>query len=159
MPSDEKLIVVAGVIERDGQILICRRKPEGRHALKWEFPGGKVERGEEPAAALKRELREELAIEAEIGPELARYETCYGTGPVFDLRFFRVDGFRGEIRNLDFARIVWESPSRLRDYDFLEGDIEFVKRISSSRTLRRLCEARSGATGLAKEQNRGSAGR
>ena len=60
--------VVAAVIERDGQILIGQRKARGRHGLKWEFPGGKVEPGEEPRAALARELREELAIEAVIGP-------------------------------------------------------------------------------------------
>src|SRR6202042_2344131 len=61
--------VVAAVIERDGLILICQRK-SGRHALKWEFPGGKVERGEALQVALARELREELAIEAVIGKSM-----------------------------------------------------------------------------------------
>ena len=53
--------VVAGILERDGRILICQRKADQAHPLKWEFPGGKVEAGEEPEAALQRELNEELA--------------------------------------------------------------------------------------------------
>ena len=62
-------MVVAAVIQRDRQVLIGQRRASDRHALKWEFPGGKVELHESPRDALKRELREELGIEAEIGPE------------------------------------------------------------------------------------------
>ena len=65
--SEEMTTVVAGVLERDGKILICRRRADQPHPLKWEFPGGKLETGESPAAALIRELREELGIESEAG--------------------------------------------------------------------------------------------
>ncbi len=123
--------VVAGVIERDGCVLICQRK-SGRHALKWEFPGGKVEPGEEPRDALARELREELAIEAHIGEELARYDLRYGDGPAFRLLFYRVTEFTGTLVNHDFERIVWERREKLPEYDFLEGDIEFVRWLSTS---------------------------
>src|SRR6516164_3647483 len=85
MHSQGELIVVAAVIERDGKILICQRKPSGRHPLKWEFPGGKAEPREDPAAALKRELREELAIDADIGAELAQHAVRYGDGPLIQL--------------------------------------------------------------------------
>jgi len=129
------MTVVAAVIGRDGKILICQRKPGGRHPLKWEFPGGKVEAGEALEAAVKRELREELGIEAEIGSETAHYEVRYGDGPAIQLRFYRVANYDGEIRNLDFAQIAWVAPESLPDYDFLEGDIAFVKQLSSSRTL------------------------
>lgn len=64
--------VVAAVIEKDGLILICQRK-SGRHALKWEFPGGKVEHGETLPEALARELREELAIDALIGKSMGHH--------------------------------------------------------------------------------------
>ena len=130
---DPELTVVAAVIERGGKILICQRKPGGRHALKWEFPGGKVELGEDPAAALKRELREELGIDADIGLEAARYDVRYGEGPVIHLRFYNVMEYRGDLRNLDFAQIVWAAPEGLLDYDFLEGDIEFVSEFVSSK--------------------------
>ena len=126
------MTVVAAVIERDGRVLICRRKPGGRHALKWEFPGGKVEPGEDPREALARELREELAIEARIDEEMDSYEVRYGDGPRILLRFYRVTEFTGELMNLDFERIVWERPDKLPDYEFLEGDVEFVQRLARS---------------------------
>ena len=60
--------VVAAVIERNGRILVGQRRKSDSHGLKWEFPGGKVERGEKPSAALARELEEELGIQARVGP-------------------------------------------------------------------------------------------
>jgi 8-oxo-dGTP diphosphatase len=126
------MTVVAAVIERDGRVLICRRKPGGRHPLKWEFPGGKVEPGEDPREALARELREELAIEARIDEEMDSYEVRYGDSPRILLRFYRVTEFTGELMNLDFERIVWERPDKLPDYEFLEGDVEFVQRLARS---------------------------
>src|SRR6266849_6119700 len=117
--------VVAGVIERDGRVRICQRK-SGRHALKWEFPGGKVEPGENPRDALARELREELAVETRIGEEMARYDVRYGDGPAIRLLFFRVTEFTGEPVNSEFERIAWVRPEKLPEYEFLEGDREFI---------------------------------
>jgi len=125
--------VVAAVIERNGQILIGQRKARGRHALKWEFPGGKVEPGEEPRAALVRELREELGIDAQIGEEIERYDFSYDTQPTTHLIFFRVTEFVGEPENLDFAQIAWAERQRLPEYDFLEGDVAFVRRLALRR--------------------------
>src|SRR6202790_1237007 len=121
--------VVAAVIERDGRVLICQRK-RGRHALKWEFPGGKVEPNEDPHEALARELREELAIEAQIGEELAQFAVRYGRDPEIQLPFYRVTQFTGEPVNVVFEQIVWETRARLPEYDFLEGDVEFVRRLA-----------------------------
>lgn len=123
--------VVAAVIERGGKILIGQRKPGGRHALKWEFPGGKVEPGEDDPTALARELREELHIDATIGEEIETYDFRYGNGPVTRLRFFHVTEFSGEPRNVDFAQIAWVDPQRLAGYDFLEGDVDFVRRLAA----------------------------
>lgn len=121
--------VVAGVIERSGKILICQRRRGQAHELKWEFPGGKVEAGESPEAALRRELYEELGIEAEVGPEIMRYEFAYPGRPAILLIFFRVTGFSGEPRNLVFEGIEWKSGARLAEYDFLEGDREFLREL------------------------------
>jgi len=118
--------VVAAVIERDGLALIAQRRNEGPHALKWEFPGGKVEPGESPTNALLRELEEELAIHAQIGDEIMRYEYQYPGRPPILLIFYRVRGFTGEMQNLNFERIEWVSAHQLRDYDFLEGDAAFI---------------------------------
>ncbi len=127
------LDVAAAVIFRGDQILICQRKRDARHALKWEFPGGKAEPGETPQQALARELREELAIEAHIGDQLHCHEFLYpGADRTTRLWFFRVTEFTGEPVNLDFEQIVWEARARLTNYDFLEGDIDFVTRLAAS---------------------------
>src|SRR5580693_10661532 len=131
MPTTE-IHVAAAVIERDGCILIGQRKRGSRHSLKWEFPGGKVEPGETPRDALRRELREELAIEAVIGDELDRYDIQYPGGILTHLFFYRVTEFSGEPQNLDFERIVWERPGLLSAYDFLEGDIAFLRKLEGA---------------------------
>jgi 8-oxo-dGTP diphosphatase len=119
--------VVAAVIERDGKILICQRRRGQAHELKWEFPGGKLESGESPVDALRRELREELAIEATPADEITRYEYSYpGRAPIL-LIFYRVTEFDGEPQNQVFERMEWEPRGRLVNYDFLEGDVDFVK--------------------------------
>jgi 8-oxo-dGTP diphosphatase len=119
--------VVAAVIERDGRVLIAQRKNSGQHPLKWEFPGGKVEPGEAPEAATVRELEEELDIRARIDREIARYPYQYPGRPPILLIFYRIVQFEGEPRNLDFEQIRWETREQLRDYDFLEGDAEFIR--------------------------------
>ena len=121
-------IVVAGVLQRNEQILICRRKANQPHALKWEFPGGKLEPGESPDQALRRELSEELGIAAKPGRELMRYEFAYpGKNPIL-LIFIEVTEWTGNIENKIFESVVWERAEALPDYDFLEGDEPFLKR-------------------------------
>jgi len=119
--------VVAAVIERDGRILIGQRKNEGHHPLKWEFPGGKVELDETPETAAVRELGEELGIRARVNREMMRYEFQYpGRAPIL-LIFYRIVDFDGSPENRGFEQIRWESPERLADYDFLEGDARFIR--------------------------------
>jgi mutator protein MutT len=127
------ILVVAAVIERDGRILIGQRRRGDRHPFKWEFPGGKVEAREEPREALKRELREELGIDAEVGRELARYQFQYPKRSPIHLVFFAVEHFSGEVRNLCFEQIVWADRRKLREFDFLDGDLDFVRKLSGSR--------------------------
>jgi len=129
--SESPIVVTAAVIERDGKVLIGQRRSGQQHALKWEFPGGKVEAGESPREALVRELWEELAILAEIEEEITHYEYTYPGRRPIHLYFFKVVKFDGEPRNQAFEQIVWESPSRFLDYDFLEGDVDFVRRLVS----------------------------
>ena len=118
--------VVAAIIEREGRILICRRRPDQPHPLKWEFPGGKVEPGETAEQALTRELAEELDVRGATGRELTRYEYAYpGKTPIL-LIFFRVKHFEGEPKNLVFQEMRWEPPHKLPSFDFLEGDRDFL---------------------------------
>ena len=123
--------VVAAIIRRGGRILICRRSAKQAHALKWEFPGGKVEEGESPPQALCRELQEELAVRTRIGDEVERYEFRYpGKSPIL-LIFHAVTEFTGEPRNRIFQELQWAEPKLLPEFDFLEGDVEFVKRLAA----------------------------
>lgn len=125
--------VTAAVMERDGRILICRRRMDQDHAGKWEFPGGKLESGEEPAQSLRRELREELTIDATIGPEITRYSYSYpGRNPI-RLVFFRVTEFQGEPDYSQFHETKWAPPEDLPRYDFLEGDVEFVRALADGK--------------------------
>ena len=130
MKSRPPLLVSAAVIHRSGQILVGQRRPIDRHPLKWEFPGGKVEHGETPQEALIRELREELQIEAQIGPELARYEHDYPSGSRVHLLFFAVPSFTGEPTARVFQQICWTDLAELPALDFLDGDLDFVRRLS-----------------------------
>jgi 8-oxo-dGTP diphosphatase len=125
------ICVVAGVMERDGKILICRRRADQPHPLKWEFPGGKIEAGESPEAALIRELREELGVESEPGTELMRYEFAYPGKLAILLIFLEVPGWHGEIDNRIFETLVWANRSELSGFDFLEGDGPFLTAFTS----------------------------
>lgn len=142
------MLVSAAVIRRDGKILAGQRRRDGHHALKWEFPGGKVEPGETPRQTLVRELREELSIEAEIGAELARDRYEYPGGRSVDLLFFAVERFTGEPVPSAFEQIRWVEPEVLPSLDFLEGDVEFVQRLASGEFLERQPHGAKTPSGL-----------
>jgi 8-oxo-dGTP diphosphatase len=125
--------VVAAILERSGSILICQRTPEQSHPLKWEFPGGKVEPGETSEQALARELEEELGIHFATGDEIKRYHFRYpGKNPI-ELVFYRVLGYDGEPRNLIFHDVQWVRREQLTQFDFVEGDRDFIRSFSAAR--------------------------
>jgi 8-oxo-dGTP diphosphatase len=124
------ITVAAGILKQDGRFLICQRKRSGAFPLQWEFPGGKVEAGEDAQTCLRRELREELAIEAEIGPEVSAFQYIYPNGFQVNLVFFRVSGHAGKMANQAFEQILWVEPDDLLSYDFLEADRALVARLA-----------------------------
>lgn len=104
-PHHPLLIVVAAVVVRDGRVLLALR-PEGSHlAGHWEFPGGKVEPGETPAAALAREIQEELGVGIDLGEPFAFNHHAYADRQVL-LLTWRVT-LRGEPRPLGCAELKW----------------------------------------------------
>lgn len=136
--------VVAGLLVRDGRLLVAQRSPNGSHPGKWELPGGKIEPGEAPRQALRRELHEELGINARIGPILwsARFENR-GRARL-RLRFFHVTAFRGHVRNRVFAALEWLPPAALTPLDWLDADRELIRRIVEGELL--LVETRCNST-------------
>jgi 8-oxo-dGTP diphosphatase len=129
-PNLKTVEVVAGLIFDQKRLLVCQRSPQSSFALKWEFPGGKVERGEGPEDALRRELREELDIEAHGLSEVFRHNHLYPEMARVNLRFFRVLDYSGEVRNLVFQQIKWVLVTELVQMDFLEADLPLVQKLA-----------------------------
>ncbi|HEX4426427.1 MAG TPA: (deoxy)nucleoside triphosphate pyrophosphohydrolase [Terriglobales bacterium] len=125
--------VVAALIFKGGKILVCQRTRHQVMPLKWEFPGGKIEEGEQPRDALHRELDEELGIDATIGDEVTRIVHNYSGGGSVELRFFAVHEYKKEIENRIFKDVQWAERSALPSYDFLEADIGLVKDLASGK--------------------------
>lgn len=125
--------VVAGLIVRGDEVLICQRTKHQPYPLKWEFPGGKVEPNEQPTEALYRELEEELGILAEVGPKVATIRHSYGNGSAVELHFYLVERFGGEVENRIFRDVRWVRRADFPAYDFLEADIALVRDIASGK--------------------------
>ena len=118
-------MVAAALYDDAGRILIAQR-PAGKHlAGRWEFPGGKVARGEDEGAALARELREELGIEVTSAEHCMRLVHSYADREV-ELSMWIVARYRGEPRPLDGQGLKWVVPAQLPAEDLLEADRPFV---------------------------------
>lgn len=127
--------VVAALILRGSQVLICQRRADQPMALKWEFPGGKVEAGESLVEALRRELNEELGIEATIGESVTRIRHNYKNGGAVDLAFFAVHSYQGELENRIFKEFRWAELRDLPSFDFLAADRTFVRDLAAGKLL------------------------
>ena len=127
--------VVAALIVEGGKLLVCQRTRHQTMPLKWEFPGGKIEEGEQPRDAMRRELEEELGINATVGDELARIQHEYPNGGMVELRFFVVRDYQGKIENRIFKDIQWAAPRDLPTYDFLEADLTLVRDLAAGKLL------------------------
>jgi 8-oxo-dGTP diphosphatase len=125
--------VVAALIFKHDQILVCQRTRHQTMPLKWEFPGGKIEEGEQPRDALRRELNEELGIDATIGEEVARIRHEYKNGSAVELRFYAVREYKGELENRIFKEMRWAIRSELPSLDFLEADLQLVRELAEGR--------------------------
>lgn len=129
MPSaarpQRELLVVAGVVWKNGRFLAVER-PEGKaHAGWWEFPGGKVEPGESLEDALIRELQEELGF---ISTRLSFWREkrfVYPQGPV-RLQFFHVTAFTGEVAPQEGQRFAWFAPGEADASIFLPANADIV---------------------------------
>jgi len=126
--------VAVGIILRNGLVLACQRRRDARYPLKWEFPGGKLEEGETPEAAIVRELREELGIDAVVESEFFRQEWTYEeavTGPksdgTFRVFYLLIREFADTPVNHAFEQIRWVKPEELENMDNLEGNRKAIE--------------------------------
>jgi 8-oxo-dGTP diphosphatase len=125
----KKVVVTAAVIERDGRILVARRRPGLIAGGLWEFPGGKLEDGEEPRRGLERELAEELGVAAKAGEHLCSVPF---NGPFrsFELVVFRVELLSDDLRLTDHDEIAWLAPVEMDESRFSEPDRPVVRRLA-----------------------------
>jgi 8-oxo-dGTP diphosphatase len=127
--------VVAAIIERgDRRLLIGQRRRNDTSPLKWEFPGGKVEDGEEQEAALARELREELGVTLRKSVEIARVTHRYAeTIELIEVQFFAVEIAEEVVAPNAFEQLHWVLPKELADYDFLAANAPLVADLATGR--------------------------
>ncbi len=124
-----KRLVVAAVIERDGRILIGKRKINSYMGGKWEFPGGKAKEHETPGECLSRELREELDIEARIGDLIGENKDVRDSQYPIELAAYWAIYESGDVRLNDHEEIRWVLPEELASYDFPEADRPIIEKI------------------------------
>jgi 8-oxo-dGTP diphosphatase len=123
--------VVCAILIRDEEVMLAQR-PEGKHlALKWEFPGGKVEPDELPEVALVREIREELGCAVRIVAALRRSEHAYERGTIEMIPFVceLVPG-TSEPEPLEHTALAWIAPGSLLTYDLAPADYPVVEAFS-----------------------------
>ena len=123
------LLVTAAVILHDGKLLIARRKANVPYPLLWEFPGGKVEKNEDPKVCVVRELKEELDIVIEVDSIFDVVYYRYPEKPVLVLAY-RCHWTGGTVRDLDVAEHRWVLPEHLAEFDFLPADLPLIERLS-----------------------------
>ncbi|MEV8214727.1 (deoxy)nucleoside triphosphate pyrophosphohydrolase [Leifsonia sp. NPDC077715] len=130
----QPLLVVAAVIRSDdgGRVLACRRAPGKDAAGRWEFPGGKVEAGEAPEAALAREIGEELGVGIRVGALLDRTVTVRPDGRAIDLACYdcRLDG-AAPVTSTDHDDLRWVDPAELEELRWAEADLPVVRMLAA----------------------------
>jgi 8-oxo-dGTP diphosphatase len=124
----KRTLVVAGLMAHDGRVLITQRRADQALPLQWEFPGGKVEPGEAPTAALARELTEEIGVTVEVG---RIWDVLFHAYPAFDLVMlvYACRIVDGEPRAVEVADVKWVTCAELPAWDILPADRPLVDRL------------------------------
>ena len=120
--------VAAGIIINDGRILIARRAKGQKSEDKWEFPGGKIEPGETPEVALKREIMEELSLEIKVGEFFMESKYKYEFGEI-RLLVYKAQCLDKNLILSVHSEAKWVKPEDIRNYDYAPADIAVAERL------------------------------
>lgn len=132
MSVAQRIRVVAAVVRRGGEVLLTQRPPGGRHALLWEFPGGKLEPGESVAEALVREIDEELGVRASAAETLAIVRHDYPGGPEVEVHFVRCALAPATLKpGRGVHAMRWVRPRDIDTREVLEADRGFIARLAA----------------------------
>jgi 8-oxo-dGTP diphosphatase len=121
------IVVTAAIIAKGNAILLTKRPQEKHNGGRWEFPGGKIEFGEEPRDCLKREIKEELGIDIEVGDIFDISSHVYDEKKHILLLAFHCAYLGGEIQKHDIADYAWVED--FSSYDITEADLPFIKKL------------------------------
>ena len=125
--------VTAALIEKNGKILLALRKAGKHMGRKWEFPGGKVDPGEEPKQALRRELEEEFGIDAEIGEYLG--STRFRENRLdLQILLYRASHLEGTFVLREHEALCWVEPEQVEDYDLVDSDRKLFRKFRKTLT-------------------------
>lgn len=122
------LEVVAALLRRDGKFLICRRPMHKARGGGWEFPGGKVEKGETRQQAIIREIREELNLHISAGEAAAETVHAYPDLTVH-LSLMEAEILSGDLHQNEHSEIAWITLQEAKNYDLCPADRELVRRL------------------------------
>ena len=117
--------VAAGLVFRDGQLLITQRRPQDHLGGLWEFPGGKREPQETYEQCLRRELQEELGVDVSVGRLIDEISHTYPEKSVH-LKFYRCTLISGEPQPIHCHALAWVTQAQLRDYEFPAADVQLL---------------------------------
>lgn len=124
------MLVTCAIIEKDGKFLITQRPEDGRHnGGRWEFPGGKMDWGENPRESLKREIKEELNVEILVEEIFEISSNVYGEDKHVVLLGFHCAYSEGDISKKDIQDYKWITPDKMKDYDITEADLPFIEKL------------------------------
>ena len=126
--------VASGVIVKNNKILIGLRAEGDSGAGMWEFPGGKIELNESSESAIKRELREELDIDATVNQKIMKYSHRF-KNTIYEISFFEINKFTGSIKKNVHDDLQWIELESLKKYRFISGDLLLIDRILANPAL------------------------
>lgn len=121
-------VSVAVILDKQ-KVLLAQRKKDARYALKWEFPGGKIEEGESPEDAMIRECKEELGITIHNCVLLEKHGVTLSDKGEFYVYFYGIKTYTGEIINHVFENVQWVDIDDCLQFDLLEGNVDFCSRL------------------------------
>jgi len=124
--------VVAAIIQRDNRFLITQRLPSEKGGLRWEFPGGKIDAGETPEQALKREIKEELGIDIAVKEFFAENVYQYSDATI-KIQTFRCRMLKGEIQKLEINDFKWLTLDEMKEYDITEADLLMIEKLMTKK--------------------------
>ncbi|MFP3869445.1 MAG: 8-oxo-dGTP diphosphatase MutT [Syntrophobacteria bacterium] len=127
--------VIAALIREDEKILIAQRGRNKRFGWQWEFPGGKVNRGETPEACLRREIKEELDLEIKVDEHFCTVHHRYPDFHI-ELMSFWCSVAGGSLYLKEHEQVQWVTIPEMGNYDFVEADQQLIAALDTAREVR-----------------------